>query len=113
MNSIVESRLLSSLEKVFPDEELSAFRWEKGSALADEVYSFQIALRIPSGPMRHRSTCPLPFLCRRSRIWHPLSCFGRWCRFRRTFRFVRIMMKMCCGPGRDFTRTFCCRFQAR
>ncbi len=56
MNSIVESRLLSSLEKVFPDEELSAFRWEKGSALADEVYSFQIALRIrPDAAREHLS----------------------------------------------------------
>ncbi|MDD4681287.1 MAG: hypothetical protein PHP79_10490, partial [Clostridia bacterium] len=43
---ILETRLISSLEKVFLDEELYASVWDKGSMLNNEVYSFQIAYRI-------------------------------------------------------------------
>ena len=43
---ILETRLISSLEKVFLDEELYASVWDKGSMLDNEVYSFQIAYRI-------------------------------------------------------------------
>jgi hypothetical protein len=45
-NKIIETRLLSSLVKVFPDEELSAQPWQRGSMLSNEVYSFQLAYRI-------------------------------------------------------------------
>lgn len=38
-----EVRLLSSLEKVFADEELTAAQWNKGSMLSNEVYAFQAA----------------------------------------------------------------------
>lgn len=41
----LELRLLSSLVKVFPDEDLTARPWEKGSMLLNEVYSFQVAYR--------------------------------------------------------------------
>ncbi|HHY81525.1 MAG TPA: DUF4091 domain-containing protein [Clostridiales bacterium] len=43
---ILQTRLLSSLAKVFSDEDLSAPAFEQGSMLANEVYSFQIAYRI-------------------------------------------------------------------
>ena len=36
-------RLLSSLEKVFADEELKSESYNKGSMLSNEVYSFQVA----------------------------------------------------------------------
>lgn len=41
----LETRCLSSLVKVFPDEELNARAYTKGSALSNEMYSFQIAYR--------------------------------------------------------------------
>lgn len=40
-----ETRSLSSLVKVFADEELQAPSYSKGSALANEMYSFQVAYR--------------------------------------------------------------------
>gem|GEM_PF-4993686 len=36
-------RCVSSLEKVFPDEELETPAWNAASALQGEVYSFQVA----------------------------------------------------------------------
>lgn len=39
----LETRLLSSLTKVFADEEIKERKWDKGSMLCNEVYSFQIA----------------------------------------------------------------------
>lgn len=44
-----DTRCLSSLEKVFADEELNAQPYQKGSALLKETYSFQIAYRT-TGP---------------------------------------------------------------
>ena len=44
-NTIIETKLLSSLAKVFSDEELTAESWDKGSMLSNEVYSFQVAYR--------------------------------------------------------------------
>ena len=41
--SNLETRLLSSLIKVFADEELKAKPWTRGSMLSNEVYSFQLA----------------------------------------------------------------------
>lgn len=40
---VLETRLISSLAKVFADEELKAQQWSKGSMLCNEVYSFQVA----------------------------------------------------------------------
>ncbi|WP_243641290.1 DUF4091 domain-containing protein [Xylanivirga thermophila] len=40
---MLETRLLSSLTKVFADEELNDKPWNKGSMLSNEVYSFQVA----------------------------------------------------------------------
>lgn len=40
-----ETRLVSSLIKVFPDEELKAQRFTAGTALLNERYSFQVAYR--------------------------------------------------------------------
>jgi hypothetical protein len=45
INSALEIRLLSSLEKVFADEEPIAMQWDKGSMLMNEVYSFQAAYK--------------------------------------------------------------------
>ena len=42
-NTAIETKLLSSLAKVFSDEELTAESWDKGSMLSNEVYSFQVA----------------------------------------------------------------------
>ena len=42
-NDKFDIRLVSSLEKVFADEELKAAQWSKGSMLSNEVYSFQAA----------------------------------------------------------------------
>ena len=39
----LETRLLSSLTKVFADEEIKERKWDKGSMLCNEVYSFQMA----------------------------------------------------------------------
>ncbi|WP_312880461.1 hypothetical protein [Paenibacillus phytorum] len=44
-SSKMETRCLSSLVKVFPDQELSEPRFERGSALLNETYSFQVAFR--------------------------------------------------------------------
>lgn len=44
-NTAIETKLLSSLAKVFSDEELTAESWDKGSMLSNEVYSFQVAYR--------------------------------------------------------------------
>lgn len=41
----LETRCLSSLAKVFADEELKDELYERGSALANETYSFQVAYR--------------------------------------------------------------------
>lgn len=43
--NIFETRLISSLHKVFPDEELQVKPHTEGSALLDERYSFQVAYR--------------------------------------------------------------------
>ena len=43
--SILDTRVISSLEKVFPDCELQATEWKKGSMLSNEVYTFQIAYK--------------------------------------------------------------------
>ncbi|NLY97318.1 MAG: DUF4091 domain-containing protein [Clostridiaceae bacterium] len=43
--SILDTRVISSLEKVFPDCELQAAEWKKGSMLSNEVYTFQIAYK--------------------------------------------------------------------
>lgn len=45
---IFESRCLSSLEKVFADEELQAASWKSASAMRGETYSFQVAYRSAS-----------------------------------------------------------------
>lgn len=42
-NETLELKLLSSLEKVFPDEDLKAHQLSSGSMLLNEVYSFQVA----------------------------------------------------------------------
>jgi hypothetical protein len=39
----LQVKLLSSLSKVFADEEPNENSWEKGSMLSNEVYSFQAA----------------------------------------------------------------------
>lgn len=41
----VETKLISSLEKVFPDQELIVSTQKSGSALKGQVYSFQVAYR--------------------------------------------------------------------
>ena len=41
----LETRVLSSLEKVFADEELKAAQWDSASVLQNEVCSFQVAYR--------------------------------------------------------------------
>jgi hypothetical protein len=45
IEGILQTRLLSSLSKVFADEELKDEEWIRGSAFNNEVYSFQIAYR--------------------------------------------------------------------
>lgn len=47
----LEIRVLSSLEKVFADEELRAAPWSRGSMLSNEAYSFQVSYKW-SGPMK-------------------------------------------------------------
>lgn len=42
-NKFLKVRLLSSLEKVFADEELKSVQLDKGSMLSNETYSFQVA----------------------------------------------------------------------
>lgn len=42
---VLETRLISSLSKVFPDEELKGTHHRNGSALWNETYAFQIAYR--------------------------------------------------------------------
>lgn len=42
-NDVFKTRLISSLEKVFPDEELKAENISEATALNNEVYSFQVA----------------------------------------------------------------------
>ena len=44
----LETRLLSSLSKVFADEELEDAAFKKASCLRGEVYSFQLAYRSPT-----------------------------------------------------------------
>ena len=39
----LKTRVLSSLEKVFADEELRAPEWKSGTMLNNETYSFQVA----------------------------------------------------------------------
>ncbi|WP_337950979.1 DUF4091 domain-containing protein [Paenibacillus sp. HWE-109] len=45
--SMLETRSISSLEKVFPDEELHAVPYQRASALQKEIFSFQVAYRSP------------------------------------------------------------------
>jgi len=45
LSNNLEVKVLSSLEKVFSDEELKATEWKKGSMLLNEVYSFQVAYK--------------------------------------------------------------------
>ncbi|TBL78503.1 DUF4091 domain-containing protein [Paenibacillus thalictri] len=45
MTDLLETRCLSSLTKVFADEELTAEPYSAGSALKKETYSFQVAYR--------------------------------------------------------------------
>jgi len=45
-NKTIETRILSSLIKVFSDEELTAQPWQSGSMLGNEVYSYQVAYRL-------------------------------------------------------------------
>lgn len=45
----VEVKLISSLEKVFPEDELTAFEYTSGSMLRNEIYSFQLAARCRQG----------------------------------------------------------------
>lgn len=40
-----ETKMVSSLVKVFPDEELQAQEFTKGTALLNERFSFQVAYR--------------------------------------------------------------------
>lgn len=47
---IFETQVISSLEKVFPDEALDLVEVKKGSALQNEIYSFQVAYR-SNGPL--------------------------------------------------------------
>ena len=47
MKEDLKVRLLSSLAKVFADEELVESPWNKGSMLCNEVYSFQVAYYWP------------------------------------------------------------------
>lgn len=49
-NITVETKLISSLEKVFADEPLKADTYNKGTALNNEVYSFQVAFTT-TGPL--------------------------------------------------------------
>ncbi len=44
---LLETRLLSSLSKVFADEDLKDPAYDRGTALKGEVYSFQLAYRSP------------------------------------------------------------------
>lgn len=44
-SGVLEIRLLSSLEKVFADEEVKSAPWSAGSMLRNEIYSFQVAYR--------------------------------------------------------------------
>lgn len=57
--SILETRVISSLEKVFMDEELTAPVWDKGSMLNNEVYSFQVAYRIRPDAKEDNIKCSL------------------------------------------------------
>lgn len=43
--AVFQTRSISSLEKVFPDEELQAKPFTKASALMNEIYSFQVAYK--------------------------------------------------------------------
>lgn len=45
LNCTLETKCLSSLEKVFPDEELNSDYFHQASALLNETYSFQVAYR--------------------------------------------------------------------
>ncbi|WP_246367172.1 DUF4091 domain-containing protein [Paraliobacillus salinarum] len=45
INRILETKCISSLEKVFPDEELTCSSFNEASALLNETYSFQVAYR--------------------------------------------------------------------
>lgn len=44
-NATLEIKVLSSLSKVFADEELKEIEWNSGSMMVNETYSFQIAYR--------------------------------------------------------------------
>lgn len=48
MPDVFETRCLHSLEKVFPDEELRAEPYSRGSALRGETFAFQVAYRAPA-----------------------------------------------------------------
>src|SRR5699024_8059966 len=51
--NIFETRIISSLHKVFPDEELTAEVLTEGSALLNERYHFQVAYRGPNHLIRY------------------------------------------------------------
>jgi hypothetical protein len=48
-NGVFETRVLSSLAKVFADEDLKSAQWSTGSMLQNEVYSFQAAYNWKGG----------------------------------------------------------------
>lgn len=48
LTELFETRCVHSLEKVFPDEELRAAPFRRGSALRGETYAFQVAYRAPA-----------------------------------------------------------------
>ncbi|MGG1516886.1 DUF4091 domain-containing protein [Paenibacillus oryzisoli] len=58
---VFETRCLHSLVKVFPDEELGAESYERGTALRGETFHFQVAYRAPSltKPIRVSVKSPL------------------------------------------------------
>ncbi|HBN82600.1 MAG TPA: hypothetical protein DDZ89_02050, partial [Clostridiales bacterium] len=45
LNTMLDTRLVSALEKVFPDSEPVAFERKKSSMLSNEVFAFQVAYR--------------------------------------------------------------------
>lgn len=64
-NGVLQTRILSSLAKVFADEEVEDTQWSRGSMLLNEVYSFQAA---------YKSS----FIHRRERNWARWSSSWRY-----------------------------------
>jgi hypothetical protein len=54
-DKLLETRVLSSLSKVFADEDLRVEEWNRGSMLLNEVYSFQVAYRWNGGLQKGNS----------------------------------------------------------